>query len=102
MTIIFGNNKFYSITSWNNGFYSIYEKKPGYREPYIYNNCYHVRKNELIEWLLNKQDYFLDPIKFVNHWKAFAKANKFKRINLKLLKATAEHLGNPRFINFNV
>jgi hypothetical protein len=104
-TIIFGNNKFYSINYWINDFYSIYENKPCYKGPYIYDNCYQVRKNELIKWILNKKSYFLDTfklIKIVNDWKAFAKAKRFKRIGLKLLKATSIHLGNPRFINFNV
>jgi hypothetical protein len=98
-TIIFGNNRFYSINYW--GKYSIYENKPGYKGPYIYDNCYQVEKDEMIKWLLNKQSYFLNPIKFIKHWKAFTKANRFKRISLKLLGATAPHLGNPRFINFN-
>ncbi len=44
----------------------------------------------------NKYEYI------VKHWKAFVKKKKYNRFGLKILKATSIHLGNPRFINFNV
>ena len=37
---------------------------------------------------------------YTNHWKKFAKQKRKQRISLKLLGATAPHLGNPRFIDF--
>ena len=39
---------------------------------------------------------------YTNYWKKFAKAKRKQRLSLKLLKATAEHLGNPRFIDFKI
>ena len=37
---------------------------------------------------------------YTNYWKQFAKKKRKQRISLKLLGATAPHLGNPRFIDF--
>ena len=39
---------------------------------------------------------------YTNFWKQFVKKKKKQRLILKLLKATAEHLGNPRFIDFKI
>ena len=38
---------------------------------------------------------------YTNHWKQFAKKKRKQRIALKLLGATAPHLGNPRFMDFD-
>ncbi len=41
-------------------------------------------------------------VKVFNHWVEFTKKRKRQRIFLKLLKPVSLHLGNPRFVNFNV
>jgi hypothetical protein len=84
-----------------------------------YNNILHLNdsrypKKFIIEYIVNlkilriwftKKGFyhglFFHIYKYIKHWKQFAKKKRFKRLTLKLLKATAEHLGNPRFIDFN-
>ena len=53
----------------------------------------HIHNNDF-HW--NKYNYVL------KQWKNFVKAKKSNRIGLKLLYAISPHLGNPRFINFNI
>jgi hypothetical protein len=41
-------------------------------------------------------------VKVFNRWTHFVKKRKRQRIFLKLLKHVSLHLGNPRFVDFNV
>jgi hypothetical protein len=60
--------------------------------------------------LTTKEYFFIKELTFnhfiffkvVGRWIQFVKKRKRQRICLKLLEATARHLGNPRFINFNL
>ena len=107
-------DNFILYTIQNNKYFISYGAHffPFYYRCYSYQHDDPIFQNKSKEFVVNYLLY-LKFIKFqcgnitlfdisiyTNHWKKFAKKKRFKRLTLKLLKATAEHLGNPRFINF--
>jgi hypothetical protein len=100
------NNKYF--IAYNSRFYPFNYDCHSYHHDYPIFEC--KSKEFVINYLLhlkfikfecNKITIFDIQI-YTNHWKKFAKNKRLKRIALKLLGATAPHLGNPRFIDFTL
>jgi hypothetical protein len=85
--------------------WGIYECHHHYDSGYTYDEIMTFRKKEYMVTQLNELKFlkignYKPYNEIILKWLKNAKAKKFKRIGLKLLEATAPHLGNPRFMDF--
>ena len=99
------NKQIFNVQDYNN-IYRYYNKKlRGYTNFNYKMNDFSIQfffANERF-FIRNELRYFdFIMFKVVGRWIKFTKKRKRQRISLKLLKPVSLHLGNPRFVNFNV
>jgi hypothetical protein len=87
--------------------WGIYQCRHRYDSNYIYDEIVTFRKNDYIITQLNELKFLkignYQPYnEVILKWLKNAKSKKRRRIGLRLLGATAPHLGNPRFIDFEL
>jgi hypothetical protein len=99
------NKQIFNVQDYNN-IYRYYNKKlRGYTNFNYKMNDFSIQfffANERF-FIRNELRYFdFIMFKVVGRWIKFTKKRKRQRIGLKLLKPVSLHLGNPRFVDFNV